>query len=86
MIAVVSEDMDLRVIDVTDTANCFSFTGLSGPPLSVALSFDAKKLAVTSGDGFLRVWQVDTQELLKEIDGLPKYNSFFNAKLLCTFK
>lgn len=86
MIAVVSEDMDVKVIDVTDTGNCLSFTGLSGPPLSVALSCDAKKLAVTSGDGFLRVWQVDTQELLKEINGLPKYNSFSNAKLLCTFK
>lgn len=83
MIAVVSEDMDVKVTDVTESGNCFSFTGLSGPPLSVALSINAKMLAVSSGDGFLRVWQVDSQQLLKEINGLPKYNSFTNAKLLC---
>lgn len=85
MIAVVSEDMEVKVIDVADSGNCYSFTGLSGPPLSVALSYNAKMLAVSSGDGFLRVWQVNTQELLKEISGLPKYNSFMNAKLLCRF-
>lgn len=85
MIAVVSEDMEIKVIDTTESGNCYNFAGLSGPPLSVALSFDAKLLAVSSGDGFLRIWQVDTQELLKEIDGLPKYNSFMNATLLCMF-
>lgn len=85
MIAVVSEDMEIKVIDVTETGNSYSFSGLSGPPISVALSFDAKMLSVSSGDGFLRIWQVDTQELLKEIDGLPKSNSFMNATLLCRF-
>lgn len=85
MIAVISEDMEIKVIDTNESGNCYSFTGLSGPPLSVALSHDAKMLAVSSGDGFLRIWHVDTQELLKEISGLPKCNSFANAKLLCTF-
>lgn len=85
MIAVVSEDMEVRVIDVTDTTNIHSFTGLSGPPLSVALSHDAKMIAVTSGDGFLRIWQVENQELQKEIDGFPKVNSFMNANVLCMY-
>lgn len=85
MIAVVCEDMDVKVIDAKETGNCYSFTGLSGPPLSVALSHDAKLLAVSCGDGLLRIWLVETQELLKEINGLPKCNSFANAKLLCTF-
>lgn len=82
MIAVVSEDMEIKVIDTTDAGNCYSFSGLSGPPLSVALSCDAKMVAVSSGDGYLRIWQVDTQELLKEIGDLPKVNSFMNAKTL----
>lgn len=60
-----------------------TFTGLKATPLSCALCPKGKMLAVSSGDGYLRVWDVETEDLLKEFDGVPKANSFTNAKSLC---
>ncbi|KAK4875420.1 hypothetical protein RN001_011842 [Aquatica leii] len=84
LIAVVSEDMEVKVIDLSKEAdNILSFSGLSGPPLSVALSPKARMLAVASGDGLLRIWNVENSSLIKEIDCVPKTNSFMNADVLC---
>lgn len=83
LVAVVSEDMEVRVFNIKDKNTCFNFTGVSGPPLSVALSEDGKMVAVSSGEGCLRIWDVHSQVMLKEINGTPKTNSFMNAKLLC---
>lgn len=77
--------MEVKIIDLTDTHNVKCFTELKGPPLSIALCPKAKLLAVSCGDGTLRVWNVNNQELLKEIDCVPKTNSFMNAKLLCKY-
>ncbi|KAB0794930.1 hypothetical protein PPYR_11769 [Photinus pyralis] len=81
-IAVVSEDMEVKVINLTKQSEILSFPGLSGPPLSVSLNPKARMLAVASGDGMLRVWNVEDSSLLKEIDCVPKVNSFMNADCL----
>lgn len=60
-----------------------SYKGLNGPPLSISLCSKMKYLAVSCGDGFLRIWDVETQDLLKKLSCVPKTNSFLNAKLLC---
>lgn len=75
--------MEIRVLNTKDKNICYNFTGVTGPPLSIAMSEDGKLLAVSSGDGYLRIWNIETQGMLKEIQGVPKTNSFMNAKLLC---
>ncbi|KAF2895708.1 hypothetical protein ILUMI_10488 [Ignelater luminosus] len=85
-IAVVAEDMEVNVIKLSeprDSSNILTFSGLTGPPLSVALCPKAKLLAVSCGDEFLRVWNVESTSIVKEIECVPKTNSFMNAKLLC---
>ncbi|KAK5644872.1 hypothetical protein RI129_006172 [Pyrocoelia pectoralis] len=81
-IAVISEDMEVKVINLAKQSEILSFSGLSGPPLSVSLNPKARMLAVTSGDGMLRIWNVEDSSLLKEIDCVPKTNSFMNADCL----
>ncbi|KAF5308706.1 hypothetical protein FQR65_LT06067 [Abscondita terminalis] len=82
--AVVSEDMEVKVIDLSkESDNILSFSGLTGPPLSVALGPKARMLAVASGDGLLRVWDMENSTLIKEIECVPKTNSFMNADVLC---
>lgn len=78
--------MNVNVIKLSesrDSSNISTFSGLAGPPLSVALCPKAKLLAVSCGDGFLRVWNVESTSVVKEIECVPKANSFMNAKLLC---
>lgn len=80
--AVVSEDMEVRLINIKNREVSYNFEGVNGPPLSVALSHDMKLIAVSCGDGYLRIWNVEDQTLLKEIEDVAKTNSFLNAKLL----
>lgn len=70
-------------LETKENVPASTFTGLNGPPLSVALCPKAELLCVSSGDGYLRVWNIKTQDLLKEFNSVPKTNSFMNAKLLC---
>nr|XP_023016671.1 WD repeat and HMG-box DNA-binding protein 1 [Leptinotarsa decemlineata] len=84
LIALAGEDMEVKLIDLGRTdKECKKFEGLSGPCLSVALNSKSKMIAAASGDSKLRVWDIDTSTLLKEISCFPKVNSFSNAKLLC---
>lgn len=85
MIAMVSEDMQVRLLNLSDKSQSLSFEGVQGPPLSVALSADAKLIAVSSGDGYLRVWDINSKMLLKEMKCVNKVNSFLNAKNLGEF-
>ncbi|RZC41194.1 WD repeat and HMG-box DNA-binding protein 1 [Asbolus verrucosus] len=81
-IALAGEDMEVKLIDLeSDEKKVTIFDGLTGPCLSTALN--SKFLAASSGDGKLRIWNIERKELVKEIDCFPKTNSFANAKSMC---
>ncbi|KAF5273925.1 hypothetical protein FQA39_LY01040 [Lamprigera yunnana] len=83
-IAIVSEDMEVKLIDLSkESDNITSFPGLTGPPLSVALCPKARMLAVASGDGMLRIWNIHNSSIIKEIQCVSNTNSFMNAEVLC---
>lgn len=82
-IAVASEDLQLKLINLKDTKDEINFDGLKGPPLSIALSPNSEHLAVSSGDEFLRIFSVENRNIANEIKCVPKSNSFMNAKELC---
>lgn len=78
-----SEDMSVKVINLGDASSVFTFSELKGPPLSVALCPKAKLLAVSCGDGWLRIWNLENQTQVKGLECVPKANTFTNADLLC---
>lgn len=61
------------------------FDGADGPCLSVAICPNSKYLASASGDSKLRIWDIESSNLVHEIMCFPKVNSFANAKVLCKF-
>ena len=85
LIAIVADDMEVRLIDLANTDLQLSYSGLTGPALSVALCPKQKMIAASSGDGYLRIWDVKSCDLIKEFYCVPRANSFRNAKLLCMY-
>ncbi|CAG9836570.1 unnamed protein product [Diabrotica balteata] len=84
MLALAGEDMEVKLINLEKTEKeVIIFEGMSGPCLSVSVSSKIKKVAASSGDTKLRVWDIESKELIKEISCFPKTNSFSNAKVLC---
>ncbi|XP_018571784.1 WD repeat and HMG-box DNA-binding protein 1 [Anoplophora glabripennis] len=84
LIALAGEDMEVKLINLERTNKEVTvFNGLAGPCLSVAICPQSKILAASSGDTMLRLWNIESNELLKEISCFPKVNSFSNAKILC---
>lgn len=77
------EDSVLQMIALDDINDTTDFTGINGPSLSVAICPKTKYLAASSGDTYLRVWNVEDKKIVKEIKCVPKVNSFMNAKSLC---
>lgn len=82
----VCEDAQLKMINLNDIKEEVNFDGINGPPLSVAICPNLKYIAVTSGDTFLRVWNVEDQNVIYEVSCVPKTNSFMNAKILCKLR
>ena len=80
LIAIVADDMEVRLIDLANTDLQSSY---SGPALSVALCPKQKMITASSGDGYLRIRNVKSCDLIKEFCCIPRTNSFRNAKLLC---
>ncbi|XP_066141426.1 WD repeat and HMG-box DNA-binding protein 1 isoform X1 [Euwallacea fornicatus] len=83
ILALAGEGMEVTIMDLDTNTVKIKFKDLGGPCLSVALCPNASKVAASSGDGYLRVWDIDSESLLKEILCFPKVNSFANSKLLC---
>ncbi|XP_022906813.2 WD repeat and HMG-box DNA-binding protein 1 [Onthophagus taurus] len=83
-VAIASEDTNIKLIDLANPKELpRSYLGVNGPPLSVALCPEAKILAASAGDGFLRFWDVESCSTLKQLQCDSKTNSFVNATLLC---
>ncbi|CAH1988154.1 unnamed protein product [Acanthoscelides obtectus] len=84
LIALAGEDMEVKLVDAGNTSRDVTvFDGLEGPCLSVAICPRSKFLAASSGDTKMRVWNIETKAIVKEISCSPKANSFENAKTLC---
>lgn len=78
--------MSVTIIDLDTSSVKTTFSELGGPCLSVALCPKATKVAASTGDGKLQIWDLESSTLLKELSCFPKVNSFANAKVLCKFQ
>ncbi|CAG9796474.1 unnamed protein product [Diatraea saccharalis] len=78
-----SENMEARICSVEGGAPLFIIEGHKGPVLSTAICPHMKYATTASGDGILRIWDIDTQKIVKEITCVPKINTFYSAKVLC---
>ncbi|CAH2102314.1 unnamed protein product [Euphydryas editha] len=78
-----SENMEARICSLEGGAPLLVMSEHKGPVLSIAICPNMKYACTASGDGFLRVWDIDTQKIVKEISCVPKINTFYSAKVLC---
>lgn len=77
--------MEAKICNLDGGAPLFVMSEHKGPVLSVAICPHMKYSATASGDGVLRIWDIDTQKVVKEVACVPKINTFFAAKTLCKF-
>ncbi|CAG9772524.1 unnamed protein product [Ceutorhynchus assimilis] len=81
--ALAGEGMEVSIMDLETNTLKTSFKELGGPCLSVAICPNAVKVAASTGDGKLHIWDIESSMLLKELTCFSKVNSFANAKNLC---
>lgn len=86
MIAFAGEDMEVKLRHLDrENKEVKIFNGAEGPCLSVAICPNSQFLASASGDTKLRIWDIESKNLVQEIRCFPKVNSFANAKVLCMY-
>ncbi|KAL4716859.1 hypothetical protein ACJJTC_012670 [Scirpophaga incertulas] len=78
-----SENMEARICSVEGGAPLFVMENHNGPVLSIAICPQMKYSCTASGDGMIRIWDIDTQKMIKEVYCVPKINTFYSAKVLC---
>ncbi|CAH0592617.1 unnamed protein product [Chrysodeixis includens] len=78
-----SENMEAKICSLEGGAPLFVMKEHTGPVLSIAICPHMKYASTACGDGKLRVWDIDTQKIVKEISCVPKINTFYAAKVLC---
>ncbi|KAF9801546.1 hypothetical protein SFRURICE_015040 [Spodoptera frugiperda] len=78
-----SENMEAKLCNLEGGAPLFVMTEHTGPVLSIAICPHMKFSSTACGDGKLRIWDIDTQKIVKEISCVPKINTFYAAKVLC---
>ncbi|XP_063383565.1 WD repeat and HMG-box DNA-binding protein 1-like [Cydia fagiglandana] len=67
-----SENMEAKICSPEGGAPLFMMSEHKGPVLSIALCPQMKYSATSCGDGMLRIWDIDTQKMVKEIACVPK--------------
>lgn len=77
--------MEAKICSPEGGAPIFLMSGHNGPVLSIAICPHMKYASTASGDGVIRIWDIDTQKIVKEINCVPKINTFYAAKVLCMF-
>lgn len=75
--------MEAKICSLEGGAPLFVMSEHKGPVLSIAICPHMKYACTASGDGAMRVWDIDTQKVVKEVTCVPKINTFFAAKVLC---
>lgn len=78
-----SENMEAKICSLEGGTPLFVMKDHKGPALSVAICPHMKFASTASGDGSLRIYDIDMQKLVKEISCVPKINTFYAAKVLC---
>ncbi|KAJ0182402.1 hypothetical protein K1T71_001771 [Dendrolimus kikuchii] len=78
-----SENMEAKICSLEGGAPLFVMKDHQGPVLSVAICPHMKYASSACGDGVLRIYDIDTQKIIKEISCVPKINTFYAAKVLC---
>ncbi|XP_055381081.1 WD repeat and HMG-box DNA-binding protein 1 [Condylostylus longicornis] len=78
-IAAGSEDTDIKVLRRDKSDSEIIFQGHSGPILSLDLSIQ-NILASVSGDGTLKLWDLNEKIEIKTFDGFPKVRSLEEVK------
>ncbi|CAH0727458.1 unnamed protein product, partial [Brenthis ino] len=78
-----SENMEAKICSLEGGAPLFVMSEHKGPVLSIAICPHMKYASTASGDGIMRIWDIDTQKVVKEISCVPKINTFYSAKVLC---
>lgn len=73
--AACSEDMTIKVTPRDNTAGTFEFTEHTGPVLRIDLSVNGL-LASSSGDGTIKIWNLDERKCIKTISGFDKIKSY----------
>ncbi|KAG5680390.1 hypothetical protein PVAND_009899 [Polypedilum vanderplanki] len=74
-----SEDFTIKVRKLDKSEDVFELTGHNGPILHLDLN-NKNILASSSGDGTIRLWNLDTKENIKTFDGLERVSKFTDAK------
>lgn len=77
------EESIIKVKKLSDKDDFIELKGHSGPILSIDLNTRSNQLASSAGDGTIRVWNLDSKELLKTFDKFTsKVDNFSDAKIL----
>ena len=79
------QNMEIRVIDLSTNSISNGLKGIDGCPLGIAFCPADDLVAVSSGDGFLRVWNLENEKIVKKINCVPKTNCFESASILCNY-
>lgn len=74
-VAAGSEDTNIKVF-LNEEDKVVDLLGHSGPILALDVTATGK-LVSASGDGTVRIWDINEQKVLKTIDGFPKVKSFW---------
>lgn len=74
--------MEVRIC--TNNENKWSSNKLEhqGPVLGVSICPLSKYCMTSCGDGVYRIWDLANLSIIKEINSVPKVNSFYAAKVL----
>ncbi|XP_013197193.2 WD repeat and HMG-box DNA-binding protein 1 [Amyelois transitella] len=78
-----SENMEAKICSLEGGAPLFVMGEHKGPVLSIAICPHMKYTSTASGDGVMRIWDIDTQKVIKEVPCVQKINTFYSAKALC---
>ncbi|XP_059050858.1 WD repeat and HMG-box DNA-binding protein 1 [Achroia grisella] len=78
-----SENMEAKICSLEGGAPLFIMSQHKGPVLSIAICPHMKYASSASGDGVMRIWDIDTQNIVKEVSCVTKINTFYVAKALC---
>lgn len=77
-VAAGSDDTKIKVIK--GEVEPIELEGHAGPVLALDMHPNLLYLASVGGEGVLKIWNINEEVVVKTITGLPKFNSFENAK------
>lgn len=75
-----SEDTLIKVVPLDKSEEVFEFSGHEGPILRLDLHTAKGWLASSSGDGTIKIWNINDKKLVRTINGFDKVKSFELAK------